>query len=389
VRDVDSHVAAATSLVTRLPTERVPLASAVGRVLAADVVTTGDLPAFDNSSMDGFALRASDGVAERAVIGESAAGRPFDGTVVHGQAVRIMTGAPVPAGADAVVPLEDAHEAAGVVTVAAAPAHGAFIRRAGSDAQAGAVVVEAGVVLTPARVGAAAAAGAGAVEVSRRPVVAVLSTGDELAVLGGALGPGQIHDANAPLLAAALEAVGAIPMVLPHVGDDPTAMLDALTGVEADLIVTTGGASVGAHDVAKAALASRGVEFVNVAMQPGKPQGLGVFGGTPTVCLPGNPVSVAVSFAVIVRPMLRVLTGQAEPLERRAIAARGWGAPPQRRQYQPIRWLNDGLVAPSAAGGSQSHLIASLAAADAFAVVDADVDEVREGDTVALMELLG
>jgi molybdenum cofactor synthesis domain-containing protein len=374
----------------------VPLGEALGRVLAQDVVARWASPPFTNSAMDGYAVRASDAASARpdapvalGPVGESAAGRPFEGVVSAGQAVRIMTGAVMPEGADAVVPVEQAADDGHVVMVREAPRHAAHVRREGEDIGAGAVALAAGTVLNPARLAAAAAVGHASVPVRRRPVVAIVATGDELVAPGVEPGRGQIADSNSVLLAALVSATGAIPLHVPRTSDDPDAFLDALAGLEADLIVTTGGVSQGAYDVVKHALTGKGVDFVAVAMQPGKPQGLGSVGGTPIVCLPGNPVSVLTSFTVFVRPMLRVLAGEPEPEPMLALVGEGWRSPAARRQFMPARWLSDGTLAPATAGGSGSHLVARLAAAEVLAVVPEEVDEVHAGDSVVVMEISG
>jgi molybdopterin molybdotransferase len=401
MRDVAAHAAAARALVSPLPVVSVPLDDALGRVLAYDVVALWPSPPFTNSAMDGYALQGADAAAASAdapvlltLVGEAAAGRPFEGTVSAGQAVSIMTGAVVPEGADAVVPVERASDDGAVVSVREAPRPAAHIRRVGEDVGEGETVLKSGTVLTAARLAAAASVGHATVPTRPSAVVAILATGDELVAPGVVPGPGQIADSNSVVLAGLVRAAGATVLRLPHTSDDPDALLDALHGVGADLIVTTGGVSKGAYDVVKGALARRGVDFVDVAMQPGKPQGLGLVNGVPIACLPGNPVSVLVSFAVFVRPMLRVLQGEADPSPRTAVAAEGWNCPAGRQQYMPVRWVGDGEagrgeVAPATARGSGSHLVASLAKAEALAVIPAETDQVRAGDTVVVMEIGG
>lgn len=392
MRDVDAHVALALGLVDPLPAVAVPLLDAIGSVTAADHRALVASPPFDNSAMDGYAVRAADvarasrrAPAEMPVAGESAAGAP-PATLPAASAWRIMTGAPVPVGADAIVPVEDTDGGVETVEIRAAVDPGRHVRRAGGDAQVGDVIVAAGVDVTPARLAALAAVGLDAVVVTRAPRVAILATGDELVHPGQPLEPGRIYDSNAVLLEGLVRAAGAQPLPLARVGDRPDDLIATLDGLEADLIVTTGGVSVGAYDVVKAALSDRGVDFARVAMQPGKPQGLGRFDGTPIACLPGNPVSVLVSFAVVVAPMVRRLRS-APPLEAHetAVVSEGWRTSPGRRQFMPVRWTGPGSVAPATAGGSGSHLIASLAQAQALADVDAAVDEVSAGDTVRIV----
>ena len=392
LRDLDDHVRRALALVAPLGSETVPLARGLDRVLAQDVVARVASPPFDNSAMDGYAVRAQDVSRAGAsspvtllVAGETAAGAP-PGELPEGSAWRIMTGAPLPSGADAVVPVELTDGGLARVAVAGAVEAGRHVRRVGEDCGAGDLVLHAGQILSAVRLAAAAAAGVGEVSVAARPRVAVLATGDELVTPGEPLAPGQIPDSNATLLAGLIAQAGADPTVLDRVGDTPDHLLARLSGVGADLIVTTGGVSVGAYDVVKAALADRGVEFARVAMQPGKPQGLGVVDGTPVACLPGNPVSVLVSFAMIVRPMIDRLAGVRDPAaHERAVVAAGWRTPPQRRQLMPVRFMDTGAVAPATPGGSGSHLVASLAQATALADVPADVDEVPAGATVRIV----
>jgi molybdopterin molybdotransferase len=396
MRSVSDHVALAVGLVEPLPVCEVSLANAWGLVLATDIRAVHDSPPFANSAMDGFAVRSED-TAEAsaaspvrlAVVGESAAGSPSSTSLGRGEAIRIMTGAAVPEGADAVVPQELTNERAGGVEILAPAAPRAHIRAAGEDLAAGDMVVAQGTRLAATHLAAVASTGHGTVSVRRAPVVAVLATGDELVEPGSTLAPGHIADSNSPLLAGLLRQAGAAALVLPRVGDDPHRLLSALKGVSADLIVTAGGVSVGAYDVVKEALAPMGVDFAAVAMQPGKPQGLGMLNGVPIACLPGNPVSVYVSFAVVVAPMIRALTGQTEPIPRTATVAQPWTSPSGKQQFMPVRVLSDGRVQPAAHRGSQSHLVAGLARAEGLAVIPADTTEVAQGDTVTVMEGIG
>lgn len=399
VRAVDDHRAAALALAAPTPAADVPLEAAAGLVLADDVRAAGPLPAWDNSAMDGYAVRAADcaGAAPGApvllaVVADLPAGSAADAAVGPGQAARIMTGAPLPRGADAVVPVEQTDGGTGRVAVHAAPRVGAHVRRAGEDARAGDLVLAAGTLLAERHVAAAAAAGAGTLRVHRRPRVLVVATGSELVPPGAPRARGQIPDSNSYLLAAAVAAVGAEAVRVPPVPDDPEALRAVLAAHDGavDAVVTAGGVSVGAYDVVKAALTGWGdVEFVAVAMQPGKPQGLGRLpGGTPVYCLPGNPVSVFVSFEVLVRPALQRMRGLAE-VERptvRAVVEDGWRTPQGRAQYMPVALTGDPPVARrAAAGGSGSHLAAGLARADGLAVVPADVAAVVAGDVLTVM----
>lgn len=390
MRSLDEHLALVLALVSRGRAETVQLADALGRVVAEDHLAIGASPAFDNSAMDGYAVRASDlALAQPArpvslmVVGESRAGAAPEAAVSAGSAVRIMTGAPLPAGADSVVAQEVVDREGTSVRFAAPTPLGAHVRRAGEDVRPGDVVIPAGTVLGPRHLAAAAASGLAELHVVAVPRVGYLITGDELIEPGRALGPGQIHDSNGTYLSAALVALGALPVTLGRVGDDPAQVLAAIRGAEVDLVVTTGGASVGDHDPVKAALANIGVDFVPVAMQPGKPQGAGRINGTPVVCLPGNPVAVAVCVELFVGAAVRAMLGVAEPSWIPAPVAASWRCPPGREQLMPVV-VDDlsGAVRPATAGGSGSHLAGRLATATALARVATDVTAVEPGDTV-------
>ncbi|PNE42778.1 gephyrin-like molybdotransferase Glp [Streptomyces noursei] len=400
------------------------LLDAQGCVLAEDLTVPLPLPPFDNSSMDGYAVRAADVAAATeaspaplTVIGDVAAGSDELPTVGPGQAARIMTGAPVPPGADAVVPVEwtdggtgqgpaatmRAHSAApqdagGEVRVHRPAAAGAHIRRAGGDAQAGDPALSAGTVLGPTQLGLLAALGLDTVTVHRRPRVVVLSTGSELVPPGEPLGPGQIHDSNSFQLTAAAREAGALAYRVGAVADDAKTLRAALEDqyARADVLVTSGGVSVGAYDVVKETLADLSsdegrVEFRKLAMQPGKPQGFGLIGPDriPLLALPGNPVSSYVSFELFVRPVIRTLMGHPEVHRRtaRARVTEPLGSSPRgRRQflrgsYDPVA----GTVTP--VGGSGSHLVKAMAHADALIVVPEDATEVPADATVEVIPL--
>src|SRR5690242_20811005 len=318
VTTVEEHRAVVASLLAPMPAEEVALQAARGRVLAADVVATTALPSFDNSAMDGYAVRAAevaDAPVTLPVAFDIPAGRTDVPPLPPGAVARIMTGAPVPAGADAIVPVEQTDGGTETVALKAAPEVGTHVRRAAEDVAAGDVVLTAGTVLGPAQIGVAAAVGHARVAVRRRPVVLVLSTGSELVAPGAPLQHGQIYESNGPMLAAAVEDAGARAELLRFVPDD-VAHLHRVLGERlgagaVDLVLTSGGISAGAYEVVKESLAGRGVEFVKVAMQPGGPQGAGLLDGAGpgVVALPGNPVSSQVSFEVFVRPVLRAALG--------------------------------------------------------------------------------
>lgn len=395
---VDAHLARVLAGVAPLGrVETVGLADAAGRTLAVPVDALVDLPSFDNSAMDGYAVREAD-VAAAAddapvvldVVADLPAGSASGATVSTGQAARIMTGAPIPPGADAVVPVERTDAGTERVAIRTAPRPGHHIRRRGEDLHAGDPLLGAGVVLDARRVAAAAAAGLAELPVAAVPRVAVVATGTELAAPGAALGFGRIHDSNSALLASLVaEAGGAVSESL-RLPDDPAALRGWLERRHpCDLVVFAGGVSVGAHDVVRHVLAGLGtVGFARVAMQPGAPQAFGELpGGTPVFGLPGNPVSVAVSFEAFVRPAILRLLGRAETGRRTwpAVVEHGWRSPAGRRQYMPVALgRHDGRpsVRPAAAGGAASHLAAGLAGADGFAIVPEDVDEVAPGDLV-------
>lgn len=385
--------------------------TALGRTLAADVLALVDVPSFDNSAMDGYAVRHSDVATASAdnpvaleVVADLPAGATANPTLGPGHAARIMTGAPLPDDADCVVPVEDTDQHAGenasggsgTVLVFAAPNLAAHIRRRGADARTGDTVLHAGRVLNARDLSAAAATGSADVTVFPAPRVGVLSTGSELRRPGEPLERGQIHDSNSLLLASLVTECGGTPLHLGSVPDDPDALHAAFEkfAPEVDAFVTSGGVSVGAFDVVKAVLAPLGVWFGPVRMQPGKPQGFGNWpgrsgdSGTPIFALPGNPVSVFVSFEQFVRPALLKLQGRTE-LQRasqRAAVTVGWSSPSGRAQFMPatVEQQPDGslTVRPASAGGSGSYLVASLASANALALVPESVTEVREGDVV-------
>ena len=392
---VDEHLATVLAAVHPLDLLTVPLAEALGSTLRTGVRAAVDLPLFDNSAMDGFAVRFSDvasaspasPVALR-VVADLPAGSSLDPAFGTGEAVRIMTGAPLPADADTVVPFEATSdgltESLGTVRVREAPRHiGAHIRRRGEDCAAGTELVPAGVELGPLQLAAIAAANVATVTVSRRPRVAVIATGTELLAPGSELERGQIPESNSLLLAALARSAGSDVILQATVQDVDADLRSAIADAsarDADAIITSGGVSAGAFEVVKTAVSE--MTFVQVAMQPGRPQG---FAADPLMFgLPGNPVSAAVSFEVFVRPALLAMQGRTRIHQRmlRLPAAVGWRSPRGRRQYVPIVFTDDG-VAPATERGS--HRAGGLARAEGYAVVPAEVGEVAAGDIVDVM----
>ncbi|PWI16170.1 molybdopterin molybdenumtransferase MoeA [Streptomyces sp. Act143] len=424
---VDEHLEDILATVRPLEPIELQLLDAQGCVLVEDVTVPVSLPPFDNSSMDGYAVRVADvgGASEEFpavldVVGDVAAGQADLLHVGPGQAARIMTGAPLPPGAETVVPVEwtDGGLGEGPVTGMRAralspegaeghvhvyrPAEArAHVRATGSDVKAGDRALEAGTVLGPPQIALLAAIGRGTVRVRPRPRVVVMSTGSELVQPDEDLGSGQIYDSNSFALTAAARDAGAIAYRVGAVADDAETLRDTIEDqlVRADLMVTTGGVSVGAYDVVKEALshvadedeAGSGIDFRKLAMQPGKPQGFGSIGPdhTPLLALPGNPVSSYVSFELFVRPAIRTLMGLDDvhrPRTRAKLTAdKALTSPKGRRQFLRGTYA-DGTVTP--VGGAGSHLVAALAHADALIVVPEDVESVQPGTEVEVV-LLG
>ncbi|MFT3887691.1 MAG: molybdopterin molybdotransferase MoeA [Arachnia sp.] len=390
---VEEYLERVLALAEPLPAEECGIGEGFGRVLDEDLAARFAVPPFDNSAMDGFAVRSADtagGQTRLRVVGDIPAGADSAPTVGPGEAARIMTGAPLPVGADAVVPVEETDQPQGeaplpeYVVVASATA-GKHVRRGGEDVSVGDVVLRRGEVWTPAAAAAAASIGHARVRLRRRPKVAVLATGTELRPAGEPLGFGQIPDSNSLLLAGLVARFGGDLILARAVPDDADSFRAALAdAAAADLIVTSGGVSVGAFEVVRQVVEGA-IEFVKVAMQPGKPQACGALrradgGAQALLALPGNPVSVFVSAWVYLRPLIAAYQGaDARWAPVRVRAAEGWKTPPGRRQYIPVVLTDDG-ARPAHRLGSGSHLIASLHLAEALVVVPADVEAVRPGD---------
>lgn len=371
--------------------ESLPVAAALGRVLAGAVLSPIDLPPFRNSQMDGFAVLASDLAAglPLPIAGEIAAAAGTPNPLVPGTAVRIMTGAPIPAGADAVVPVEDTVVSAeGTVSIASDWTAGAYVRDVGSDLKAGAQLLPGGIRLASRHLAALAAAGITEVAVESRVRIAVISTGSELVAPGEVLGPGQIADSNGTALVAAARDVGAEIVLEGRVVDDREAfeaLLVAAVAADAELVLTSGGISQGEYEVVRETLEPRGALVDVLAMQPGGPQAIGSFDGIPVVCFPGNPVSSQLSFLLFVEPLLREIAGLPDRIRVTRVLDQPVTSVSGRRQFLRGRALPDGRV--ETLGGPSSHLVAALAAADVLLDIPEDATELPAGATVETWEL--
>jgi molybdopterin molybdotransferase len=400
MRSVEEHQRVVAELINARAAAPVGLRDAEGLVLADDVTAALSLPVFDNSAMDGYAVRADEVAGATAahpvrlpVAEDIPAGRTDVPTLAVGTVHRIMTGAPVPAGATAIVPVEATDGRTDIVTITRPSAEGSFIRRAGEDVSAGATVLRAGQPVTPAVVGLAAATGLHQLTVIPRQRVLVISTGSELVSPGAALQTGQIYESNSSMLAAAVREAGAEVVAAVTASDDVAdfaAVLDRYAAT-ADLIITSGGVSAGAYEVVKDAFGrtgDQGVEFVKVAMQPGMPQGSGRVAGTPIVTMPGNPVSALVSFEVFIRPALRSAMRLPVPDRPRrfAVLVDALTAPAGKRQFR--RGVFDATAGTVASHGpAGSHHVRYLASANCLIDIPVDVTDLPAGSQVQIWDI--
>lgn len=397
---VEEHRQRILGTVRPLPAAEVGLTDALGCALAREVRAAISLPGFTNSAMDGYAVRSADvaGASESVpvvlpVAGDIPAGSTARVSLEPGQALRIMTGAPLPEGADAVVPVEETDGGTEAVSIRLAAEVGRHLRHAGEDVRAGEPLLAAGTRLGPGHLALLAAAGHSRVRVGPRPRVVVISTGDELVEVGGMPGFGQVVDSNSLMLVAASRAAGAEPVQISSVADDAQTLESVLAAqlLHADAVVTTGGVSMGAYDTVKEVLSKVGtMQFDKVAMRPGMPQGFGVLGQreVPVFTLPGNPVSALVSFHVFVLPALRSMAGLPVPALTgpRAVAAHDWPSVAGKVEFSRVV-VADGRA--RLAGGQGSHMLGAMAQANALAVVPAELSGVTAGQELDCLPLLG
>jgi molybdenum cofactor synthesis domain-containing protein len=369
----------------------VPLVDLLGLVLAEDVTATEDMPPFRASRMDGYAVRAEDGQETRQVVGEQDAGDMMDVNVRPGTALRIMTGAPVPDGADAVIPVEDTEERGGRVHLKRGVEPGENIRPIGADIATGDLVLAKGTVIGPAEVGLLATVGRTRVLAVPRPRVAVLATGDELVPPDETPGPGQIRDSNSFALAAAVTATGAVPQRVEQIMDTPEALRDAIVRAleHADMVITSGGVSMGTRDLVKPVLEELGtVHFGRVAVKPGKPLTYATVRNKPVLGLPGFPVSSLVSFENVVRPALRILAGH-RSLWRPEVTAKlehSIRHAPDRQEYQrAVVTERDGVYSANTTGSQASSRLGSLAGANALLRIPRGVGDLEQGAEVTAL----
>lgn len=388
-----------------LSAESTPLDAALGRVLAADIAARAAIPPFANSMMDGYACIASDtaGASPQTpallavVAGESAAGRPYPRPIATGEAVPISTGAAIPAGATAVAMVEETRpgDRAGTVEILEEAKPGQSIRPAGEDAEKGARILAKGVAMTPGAIALAAAGGHSRLPLVRRPRAAIIATGDELVSPGEPLLPGQIYESNLPMLRALVEDAGAECVLAVVAADDRGSLetaFDAARAAGADVIVSSGGVSVGRHDLVRAVFEERGaLDFWRVAVRPGKPFAFGLWDERLFFGLPGNPASSMVTFELFVRPPLRRLAGHAaaaRPIARSVLAAPISHEPGRRSFVRAVTGYVDGRLSSVDAGRQASNLIAPLAAANSLVIVPEDVERLEAGAAADVM-LLG
>ena len=378
-----------------LGSEVVGIGEARGRVLAADIAAPFELPAWDSSAMDGYALDAQDPEPgdQLPVAGFFPAGGSAEGSVAPGTAARILTGAALPAGANCVVPFEQVEDHSGTIRLVTRPRVGDHVRRRGSDVARGDVVLEAGTVLGHPEIAILASLDRTSVPVGRRPRVAILSTGDELLAAGEPLQPGRICDSNGPALAAATAEAGGCPSLLGIAADEPNLLRESLRGgLRADVLVTSAGVSAGDRDLVRATLAELGVEevFWTVAIQPGRPVAFAVADGCLVFCLPGNPVAALLTFALLVRPALRGLVGHRTPVEvvRRAVLGEDVRPRPDRMTLRRVglEWVDGRLIATGCGPQATGHLL-TLARADGIALIPAGSAVLPEGSPIDIHPL--
>jgi len=400
-RSVEDHAGIIARMLEPLseqpPEETVRLEAALGRVTAEEVRSEVDLPLFRNSQMDGYAVRAADirsAPVALEVSGDIPAGHTSPVTLIAGTALRIMTGAPVPTGADTIVPVEDTELVLGrdddlegaIVEIRRSRAAGEYVRERGSDVRRGEVLVPAGTRLAPRHLAALAAAGVETVRARARLRVGILTTGSEL-ISSGAPGFGQVYDANSVALAALVQESGATVSVRASSDDDPATferILDEALA-QSDLVITSGGISKGAYEVVREVLHPRGADVTTVAMQPGGPQATAVVGGVPVFAFPGNPVSTQVSFVVFLRDPLRAAAGLPPIAPVEAALTTDLRSVPGRRQF--LRGLLDGSGGVTPVAGHSSHLVAGMARADVLIDVPAEAEALEAGATVTVWTL--
>jgi molybdopterin molybdotransferase len=391
VREARAHVLRVTR---PLANEDVDVDQALDRVLARAVRAAGDVPPFPCSAMDGYAISAGPAGRTLTVTGESRAGTPAQQPLRDGEAIRISTGAAVPAGASAVIRQEDTVQRGQAIETQAALDPGTNIRQAGEDMRAGTTILEVGTTLRAPELGAAVAAGIGALTVARRPRVAILCTGDELRAPGEPLGPGEIHNSNAPMLVALAKRSGATAAPATRITDDRAATEATLAAAldHSDVVIVSGGVSVGPHDHVKPALQSLGVseEFWGVALQPGKPTWFGTREGKLVFGLPGNPVSAVVTFSLFARPAIAALqgAGSERALDSEAVLGVAVQRNPVREQALRVRLeRHDGVTVAVPNGPQGSHMVTSLLGADALGVIPPGDGELAAGSRIALENL--